>query len=391
MDNIRENLARSPGRPGNPPEPESETTRRRPALQGPLLIYGAYGKTGSLVARTALERGHEVVIAGADRDRLDRLSADIGARGAQARLDSPYALRQLVRKAACVIHAAGPFANTFRPMLEACSAEGVPYVDLNGELGVFRAMEDFTKQRRPGIPVVSGMGFGVAAGESVAMHAAGMLEKPERIWVGLAPDLGQRSTGALRSTFQTIARGGAVVANGRFLPERVGRRSFRTRLTSHHRTFVSMPLGELWAIRRSTGAAHIIGGVVVPAAEGILLRSGALGFLTRSEGIRNWLVKRLARESGTSTPTFESLVWARAEDRDGRVAEAILTMGEGYQWSAEAAVRGAERVAMDRRPGLWTPGEYFGKDFATEVTGTKLSELVRGQGRDESPPNGSHG
>jgi len=50
-------------------------------------------------------------------------------------------------------------------------------------------------------------------------------------------------------------------------------------------------------------------------------------------------------------------------------------MGEGYQWSAEAAVRAAERVALDRRPGLWTPGQYLGKGFALGVPSTKLLEI----------------
>jgi hypothetical protein len=67
-------------------------------------------------------------------------------------------------------------------------------------------------------------------------------------------------------------------------------------------------------------------------------------------------------------------VWARAEDSEGRTAQAVLTMGEGYQWSAEAAVRAAERVFVDRRAGLWTPSQYFGKGFALGVPSTKYSE-----------------
>ena len=350
----------------------SEAAQRRPTLAEPILIYGAYGQTGRLVAKCARARGHEVVLAGADRDRLDRLAAEIGARGAQAKLDAAPALRQLVKNAGCVIHTAGPFVNTFRPMLEACIAEGIPYLDLNGELEVFEAMEELIGQRQLNIPVVPGVGFGVAAGESVALYAASQLASPVRIWLGLAPDLGQRSPGALRSLFQTVARGGMAVQNGMQVAERVGRRSFRATLTQRRRTFVSTPLGELWAIRRSTGVANILGGVDVPAAERILLRSGLLALLSRSGKMREWLVKHLAEDPRSGTPAFESAVWARAEDRDGGTSEAILTMGEGYLWSAEAAVRAAERVAIDRRPGLWTPGQYFGKEFATGVTGTHL-------------------
>jgi hypothetical protein len=37
--------------------------------------------------------------------------------------------------------------------------------------------------------------------------------------------------------------------------------------------FISMPLGELWAIRRSTGVANVIGGATVPVTERIPLFS----------------------------------------------------------------------------------------------------------------------
>jgi len=350
----------------------------RVSLPGPLFVYGAYGKTGAMIAKVAVEHGHDVVLSGSDRDRLNRVSAEMGMPAVAVRLNEQAALRQLIRVAACVIHVAGPFASTFRPMLEACSAEAVPYLDLNGELDVFRAMEDFVDRQQATIPVLSGVGFGVVAGESAAMHAASMLGQPQHIWLGLVPDLGLHSPGAVASALRTVAQGGAVVKNGQLVPERVGRRSFAATVAGRRETFISMPLGELWAVRRSTGVSGVIAGVTRPAPERILLQSGGLQILARSEKIRHWLVAHLARGDVQDGRVFESKVWARAEDREGRTAEAVLNMGEGYQWSAEAAVRAAEHVALDRRSGLWTPGQYLGKGFALNVSSTKLSEFPAG-------------
>src|SRR5215471_18217114 len=139
------------------------SSNHKVSLPGPIIVYGAYGKTGTMIAKAAVERGHEVVLSGGDRDRLARLSAEMGVRAVAVRLEEQAALRQLIRGAASVIHVAGPFATTFRPMLEACSAEGVPYVDLNGELDVFRAIEDYAGRQRLSIPALSGVGFGVTA------------------------------------------------------------------------------------------------------------------------------------------------------------------------------------------------------------------------------------
>ena len=142
-----------------------------------------------------------------------------------------------------------------------------------------------------------------------------------------------------------------------------------------------MPLGELWAVRRSTGVSGVIGGVSRPTPERILLQSGVLGLLTRSAKIRRWMGARIAGGKVEDGRVFESKVWARAQDREGRTAEAVLKMGEGYQWSADAAVRAAEHVAVDRRPGSWTPGQYLGKDFALSVPSTKLFAFPEGASR----------
>jgi hypothetical protein len=175
-----------------------------------------------------------------------------------------------------------------------------------------------------------------------------------------------------------VAQGGAVVENGQFVSERVGRRSFTATLAGTSQRFISMPLGELWAIRRSTGISNVVAGVTRPTPERILLQSGALELLAQSEKIRQWLVERLARGHAQNGRAFESKVWARAEDGEGQKADVVLAMGEGYQWSAEAAVRIAEKLALNPRPGLWTPGQYLGKDFALEVSSTRLFELPAG-------------
>jgi saccharopine dehydrogenase (NAD+, L-lysine-forming) len=237
---------------------------RKVSLPGTLVVYGAYGKTGSMIAKVAVERGHQIVLSGSDRDRLNRLSAEMGVPGVAVRLDDQAAVRQVIRAAACVINVAGPFATTFPPMLEACSAESVPYVDLNGELDVLRAMEDSVDHQQATIPVLTGAGFGVVAGESAAMHAISMLRQPRGVWLGLAPDLGLRSLAAVASTLRTLAQGGAVVENGHFVPERVGRRSFTATLAGRRETFISVPLGELWAVRRSTAVSDVIAGVTRP-------------------------------------------------------------------------------------------------------------------------------
>ena len=91
------------------------------------------------------------------------------------------AAREHISNLVCVIQVAGPFASIFRLMLEACSAEEAPYVDLNGE--VFRAIEELVAHQPPSIPVGSGAAFGVVASESAAVQTATVVS-PEPCRIG---------------------------------------------------------------------------------------------------------------------------------------------------------------------------------------------------------------
>ena len=51
------------------------------------MVYGAYGRTGTVIANVALKDGHNVLLSGSDRNRLNRLSAELGAAGVVLRLD----------------------------------------------------------------------------------------------------------------------------------------------------------------------------------------------------------------------------------------------------------------------------------------------------------------
>ena len=55
-----------------------------PSLPGRLFVYGAYGKTGAMIAKAAMEHGHDVVLAANNRDRLNRLSGEMGVPGVDA-------------------------------------------------------------------------------------------------------------------------------------------------------------------------------------------------------------------------------------------------------------------------------------------------------------------
>jgi hypothetical protein len=108
-----------------------------------VIIYGASGYTGKLVAESLAQRRIPFYFAGRNRDRLDAAIAIVRERlGADAwKLDaevvavdnSVEALLPLFRKCAVVINVAGPFMQVAWPVVEAAFQAGCHYLDTTGE------------------------------------------------------------------------------------------------------------------------------------------------------------------------------------------------------------------------------------------------------------------
>src|SRR5215472_7622688 len=111
-----------------------------PRMSPSFIIYGANGYTGSLIAERACERGLRPVIAGRNRDALEQLGARLGLEARVFDLSDPDAVREGLRGARLVLHCAGPYSQTSRPMVDACLRAGVSYLDITGEYAVLEAV-----------------------------------------------------------------------------------------------------------------------------------------------------------------------------------------------------------------------------------------------------------
>jgi len=102
------------------------------------LLYGAYGFTGRLVAEEAAKRGFKPILAGRDPKKLRSLAERLGLPFRVAALDDPKALNTTLEGIQAVLNTAGPFVQTAGPLIEACLEKRVHYLDITGEIPVFR-------------------------------------------------------------------------------------------------------------------------------------------------------------------------------------------------------------------------------------------------------------
>src|SRR4051794_37232609 len=95
-----------------------------------VLVYGAGGHTGSMIARRLRNRGVDVVVAGRPSSRLTNLGGRLKCECRTADIDSHSVLVDMLRDVAIAVNAAGPFAVTASKLVCACVGAGCHYLDI---------------------------------------------------------------------------------------------------------------------------------------------------------------------------------------------------------------------------------------------------------------------
>lgn len=344
----------------------------------PWLVYGATGYTAALVVEEAVRRGHRPVLAGRSPERLAPLAARFGLETRVAALDDRAALARALAGVSLVFHAAGPYVHTAAPMLDACLAARVPYVDITGELPVFQDV--FARDaaaRAAGIALLPGAGFDVVPSDCLALLVAQALPGARRLEIAVQ-GIGSPSRGTLKSVIEALPRGSFVRRGGVLVPQPMGRGAREVPMPGGRRRLaMPMPIGDLETAARTTGIGDITCYLVLAGRQGRVLArlAPALPFVGRPRLVRRALAALVDR--GPTGPSSEArargrcYVWARADDERGGEAQAWLETAEGYDFTARAVVLAVERLLAEPRVGALTPAGAFGAEFALQVPGTR--------------------
>ena len=109
-------------------------------MNGTILIYGANGYTGRLIAKAARDRGARPILAGRNLDKVKRVAEPLGLSARAFDLGDPARIDAAIKDVSVVLCAAGPFSATSRPLADACLRNRVHYLDITGEIDIFEAL-----------------------------------------------------------------------------------------------------------------------------------------------------------------------------------------------------------------------------------------------------------
>ena len=109
----------------------------------PVLLYGANGYTGVLIAKYAAHHHLQPILAGRREEAIKPLSTELNLPYTIIDINNARQLKDGLTGIKVVIHAAGPFADTAKQMIEACLQTGTHYLDINGDISVFEMIRRY--------------------------------------------------------------------------------------------------------------------------------------------------------------------------------------------------------------------------------------------------------
>ncbi|UVO51742.1 hypothetical protein M0208_14950 [Sphingomonas sp. SUN019] len=322
-----------------------------------VLLYGATGRSGRLLAAALCDLADRLVLGGRDAAALLALAGHLRLEARVLGADGDIA--DGLDDIGLVVNAAGPFARTAEPAIEACVRTRTDYMDIAGEWPVFaHALARDQEAADADTMLLPGIGFAIAATDGALALAAARFPDATRLRLAMSTPhgLSRGSRATLRAMNDSAVR---VRRDGVLRRHSAGTlwRAFDFGDGPTRAVAVSWP--DIVTVAHSIGVETL----EVYSATGFLgelaIRAGALAAP---------LVRELsAGHSSIADPSLElhdMILVAEAEDRWRRTARVMLRTRDGYTTTtltAAAAVRAW--LAGTRRAGFQTPSRLFGPEF----------------------------
>lgn len=354
-----------------------------------ILLYGANGYTGSLIARLAVQRGLHPILAGRNEEKIKPLAAYLNLEYRSLALNDTKALETELQNVVAVLHCAGPFQQTWKAMVTACLRTKTHYLDITGEWTVFEAIAALDAEAKAaGVMLLPGVGFDVVPSDCLAAHLKGRMPAAQKLAIAFQMattnelDLSSLSRGTLNTMLAGQSRPGIVRRDG--VLTRVPA-AWKTRTIDLGRGPVftaTIPWGDVSTAYYSTGIPDIeVYAALSPSRYRMMLASRYLGWFLSLPVVKNFQKRAIAKRPPGPTDLQRqqgiALLWGEVEDKAGNKLISRLQCPEGYTLTAKTAVTIAEKVlAGQLKAGFQTPSLAYGADFILSIEGVIREDMT---------------
>ena len=343
------------------------------------MIYGANGYTGRLIVDKAVKKGLRPVLAGRNAREIRMLARhyDLDFRVFTCSRDSID-----LRGIDLVLHCAGPFINTFYPMLQACLKYSCHYLDITGEIAVFEKCSQMSnKIKQSGVIVMPGVGFDVVPSDCLLSYVAQSVNDVEHLILGVH-GRGPLSWGTMNTMVEGFLTKGAVRESGALRLVPIAYRSSVLSFANRKRTCVTVPWGDVSTSFYSTDVPNIRVEFSSKVSWIFLLKFlRPLAILWGADWFKSVLRKYI--KTMAKGPDAEQLqtqgcdMVAYALRSDGSGLRAHLQSVNGYQLTANTALAVIGRIKnSELGAGFYTPSRAFGWEFIKNLEGVELGDCA---------------
>jgi short subunit dehydrogenase-like uncharacterized protein len=355
-------------------------------MNSKIILFGATGYTGRLVAEALTNRALAPILCGRNPQKLDRLSRQLGGlETAVADAKNPSALAGLLAKGDILISTVGPFVKYGRAAVEAAVEKGAVYIDSTGEPAFIQTIFETygPKARSTGATLMTACGYDYIPGNCAAGIALNVsAQRAARVDIGYYSkkngrigsfDASQGTRASLRIAMVAPVK---VWRSGRKVTETAGIRMRRFSIDGIDHPALSVSGTEHFCLPATYPGLQQINtylGWFGPRTR--LMKNGAAmqsvllkvpGYRSLAEGLLKLLPTgrgkgpdALQRKAQTSHIVAETFT-AGGE----RIARVDLEGVDGYTFTARFIAWSAHRLSVEGicQPGATGPIDMFGLD-----------------------------
>nr|MBA3262274.1 saccharopine dehydrogenase NADP-binding domain-containing protein [Thermoleophilaceae bacterium] len=372
-------------------------------MPGRIVLFGATGYTGRLVAEAMAERELRPVLAARGRERLEAMAAELGGlETVVADVADPAGVRALVERGDVLVTTVGPFARWGAAAAAAASSAGAHYIDSTGEPAFIR--EVFERYgpaaEQSGSGMLTAFGYDWVPGNlagGLALRRAG--DDAVRVDIGyFITGKAGMSGGTMASTVGALAEPSFGFRDGRVRTERGAKRVRGFQLGSKKRDAVSVGSSEHFTLPKIAPQLREVNaylgwfgplsrpmqvmslGTSLPGATSVLKAVGGR-FVKGSTG----------GPDAQARAKSSSHVVAIAYDAAGHeLADAHLTGVDGYTFTGRILAWGAQLAAEGGLQGTGALGPIDGFGLVALTGGCRWAGLEEPnrpqQAQEDSPP-----
>ncbi|MCG8349914.1 MAG: saccharopine dehydrogenase NADP-binding domain-containing protein [Chloroflexales bacterium] len=346
-----------------------------------ILLYGANGYTGALIARAAVQQGLRPTLAGRNTTEISRLANELGLEYQIFNLENRAMLDMVLASATVVLHCAGPFAHTSKLMAEGCLRTRTHYLDITGEVAVFESLAARdTEAKAVGVMLLPGAGFDVVPSDCLAAHLKVRLPDANYLALGFRA-LGQISRGTANTAVENLHRGSLVRRDGVLTPIPTGAQTREIDFGRGPVAATAIPWGDVSTAFYSTGIPNIeVYTVFPPVMRWVTVASRPLGRLLSTYADQRLLKYLVSRQPPGPTETQRArgraILWGEVRNPAGVTCVSRLYTPESYALTVQTALAIATKVLNGQAPvGFQTPSLAYGANFILEIDGVKREDL----------------